>query len=105
MVEARADYFVQTYSNSVQALRQVLSRTGFGLAHVVDVAWRVDYQVKADSLDRLNAPTFFVTLKVAKHDAPSLEEVGLTLSQSEMQDFVAKLKDASGALNRLDLYS
>jgi len=100
--EPRAEAFSALYAHNVSALRALLNASSFHFPHVVDVQWRVDYQVRSDSLDRINAPTFYVTLKTLEHGVQ--RDVAFACSLEEMTDLVAKLKDAAGAVEHIDIF-
>ncbi|KAK2191134.1 hypothetical protein NP493_59g02066 [Ridgeia piscesae] len=61
-------------------LQILLSSVGRTHPHIVDVDWRLDYCLKNNQVDRVNEPTFLISLKT--------------------QDLVTKLRDACKSLER-----
>lgn len=60
------------------------------------------HRARTDSLEKINAPVFVVTLKVRTTEG-TLKDIAFSASFEEMTDLVARLKDAVAALERVDL--
>lgn len=118
------------FKKHVDALRGVLARTEFGFSAVGDVDWRLDYVVKSDALDRANEPVYIVRLHLradldgaqrfvvcrlspAASDAAKAKALAppaappanhdyleFACSRLQLQDLVAKLKDAVKQIER-----
>jgi len=99
--ESRAEAFVTAAGRraALTAVRAQLGAASFHFPHVIDVQWRLDYQLRSDAIERINAPLYAVTLVLA-----DTSRVAFTCSQEEMQELVARLKDATQALDRVDLF-
>ena len=54
----RITHFVKKFELHRSALRVLLRRTGFGLPHVTDVDWKLDYYMKSNQLEKINEPQF-----------------------------------------------
>lgn len=85
------------YSESLQKERIALSTTAFNYPHVTDVSWRLDYYLKDDQLEKVNAPVYLVEFATEANDGQK-GTVQLSLSIEQLQDVVNRLKDASRAL-------
>ena len=74
-------------------LRAKLRQTSFGVPHVVGVDWRLDYHMKTNQLEKVNEPVFTMSFNTTDaHGVRAKEQLSCDLAQ--MQDLVAKLKDA-----------
>lgn len=106
--EQRASLFVSLYTKSLRPLRNVLGSVGFNFDHIVDVAWRVDFLVKSDMVERVNVPTFFIKFKTKglseNSEGIQSKNVEFTATLEQMQFLVAKLKDATASMERLDMF-
>jgi len=85
----------QKCKNNVQ---KTLLKTQMTQCKIVGVDWRLDYFVKSNTIDKVNAPVYYVNLKLEKIDGTK-DSLMFTLNISEMTDFVNKLKDARQALS------
>ncbi len=85
------------------------SLSSISFPSVIDVAWRVDDYLKSDVLDAVRAPSFLVELTVqgpvtsvaaasaagsAAQQDNGLQRIPFTCNFQQMQDLLAKLKDA-----------
>jgi len=106
--EQRASLFVSMYTKYLKPLRTALGSVGFNFDHIVDVSWRVDFLVKSDMVERVNVPTFFIKFKTKgltdNSDTVITKDVEFTATLEQMQFLVAKLKDATASLERLDMF-
>lgn len=59
---------------------------------IVGVDWRIDYAIRSNSIGRINAPMFFVSLKI--HDRGLYRYITMTATNEELQDLLSKVKDA-----------
>ncbi|KAJ7371929.1 COMM domain containing 3 [Desmophyllum pertusum] len=64
----RIEYFTKHFLDWKPDLEALLARTGSSFPHVVDVDWRLDYYIKNNQMEKVNKPTYLITLKT--------EEVG-----------------------------
>lgn len=93
----RIGFFTKEFEDHRAQLRVLLRRTGFGLPHVTDVDWKLDYYMKSNQLEKINEPQF--TLQFATEDnAGARDNVQMSCTLAQMQDLVSKLKDASKRL-------
>jgi hypothetical protein len=90
------------YAEHSELLVEHLSATGIAAPEVVGVDWRLDYSVKSSCGGRGNVAMFFVSLTVK--DRGLLREVGFIASIEELQDLLAKVKDAVKQTDRLLLH-
>lgn len=66
---------------------------------VVDIDWRLDYYLKNNEVEGISVPVYFVRLHTRNNDGTP-GKVEFTCSLEELQDLVAKLKDASKQTER-----
>lgn len=89
----RSAVLVGAFAACKTELRSKLRQTGFGLPHVVGVDWRLDYHMKTNQLEKVNEPVFTMSFNTTDaHGVQAKEQLSCDLAQ--MQDLVAKLKDA-----------
>ncbi|XP_019520698.1 PREDICTED: COMM domain-containing protein 3 isoform X3 [Hipposideros armiger] len=73
---------------------------GRSLPHIIDVSWRLEYQIKTNQLHKMYRPAYLVTLNVENTDSQSHPEISFSCNMEQLQDLVGKLKDASKSLER-----
>ncbi|XP_033107273.1 COMM domain-containing protein 3-like isoform X2 [Anneissia japonica] len=96
----RTEMFNKIFKEKKPALRAMLSRIGKTPAHVVDVDWRLDYYMKNNYLDKVNKPTYLITLKTEENGSSQLKDVQFGCTLEQLQDLVGKLKDATKSLEK-----
>lgn len=95
----RAEAIAATYTERRHEVRAALERVGSSPPHLVDVHWRLDYYLKSNHVERLNRPEFLLELTTHATDG-STQPILLACTQDQLQDLVAKLKDASKSLEK-----
>ncbi|XP_032956564.1 COMM domain-containing protein 3 isoform X4 [Rhinolophus sinicus] len=73
---------------------------GRSLPHIIDVSWRLEYQIKTSQLHKMYRPAYLVTLNIENTDSQSHPEISFSCNMEQLQDLVGKLKDASKSLER-----
>nr|AWW17677.1 COMMD3 [Branchiostoma belcheri] len=96
----RIEAFNNVYMSNRTELQSVLSSTGSGFPHIVDVDWRLDYYIKNNHLDHVNEPTYLVTLKTEEPGSSELKDVQFACTVEQLQDMVGKLKDACKSMEK-----
>lgn len=96
----RIALFNKIYTEQKPHLQILLSSVGRSHPHIVDVDWRLDYCLKNNQVDRVNEPTFLISLKTQRSGRSELEPVLLACTQEQLQDLVTKLRDACKSLER-----
>lgn len=81
------------------ALRVVLGRSSFHFPHVVDIDWRLDYHIRSSGIERIDEPVWVVTLKTVERNGEN-GSIQFTCNRDEMQDLLARLKDAMSAFQK-----
>jgi hypothetical protein len=67
---------------------------------IVDVSWRVDDYLRSDAIDQVRLPTYLVSLTTTipastnASQAPATTAVPFSCNFQQLQDLLAKLKDA-----------
>jgi polycomb group RING finger protein 4 len=104
---ARVEIITAKYTEVKPAVRSGLAGNGYNLPHLVDVDWRLDYFVKADTIDRATKPLYLLRLKARTDNLAEYpnghKTIEFTATLEQLQDMVNKLADATQSLNRLDL--
>ncbi|XP_065839968.1 COMM domain-containing protein 3-like [Oscarella lobularis] len=78
-------------------IRALLGRSRTLVPRVIDIDWRLDYYMKSKQLERINQPTYIINIKTDLQDA---KPVQFACSMEQLQDLVAKLKDAARSLEK-----
>lgn len=92
----RLEAFYSIFDASKAKIRSQLARNSISFPDVVDIAWRLDYYVQNNQLEHIRTPVFFVTLTTQAADG-SLGTVEFTASVQELQDLLARVKEACNA--------
>jgi len=99
IVQARQEHLIAKYTEAKPQLRKLLSQTLFHPPKIVDVDWRLDYFLKANSVEKINIPLYRIVLQTTNKDGVTAPvEFACTLEQ--LQDLVAKLRDATKQIDR-----
>jgi hypothetical protein len=64
MTQGRQSYLIEQYKAVKPQLRKQLAQTLFHPPKVVDVDWRLDYFLKANSVEKINVPIYRIVLQV-----------------------------------------
>ncbi|KAG7187941.1 hypothetical protein KM043_013903 [Ampulex compressa] len=89
----------ETYVSSKTDIQAQLELIGSNPPHIVDVSWRLDYCIKSSSCDSLAEPLYHIQLNTKEHQG--LRYVTFTCTIQQLQELVAKMKDASRHLEKL----
>eukprot|EP00026_Physarum_polycephalum_P005994 Phypoly_transcript_06033.p1 GENE.Phypoly_transcript_06033~~Phypoly_transcript_06033.p1 ORF type:complete len:198 (+),score=24.07 Phypoly_transcript_06033:1067-1660(+) len=92
-------YLLDQYKTLRPLLRKQLAQTLFHPPKVVDVDWRLDYFLKANSVEKINVPIYRIVLLTTKQDGTT-GPVELACTLEQLQDLVAKLRDATKQIDR-----
>lgn len=96
----RIEYFTKHFLECKPELEALLARTGSSFPHVVDVDWRLDYYIKNNQMEKVNKPTYLITLKTEEAGKSEGKDVQFSCSMEQLQDLVGKLKDACKSIER-----
>ncbi|CAH3179011.1 unnamed protein product [Porites lobata] len=96
----RIDYFSKHFLECKPELEALLAGTGSSFPHIVDVDWRLDYYIKNNQMDKVNKPTYLITLKTEEAGKSQGKDVQFSCSMEQLQDLVGKLKDACKSIER-----
>ncbi|XP_020892259.1 COMM domain-containing protein 3 [Exaiptasia diaphana] len=81
----RIEYFSKVYEEKKLEVEAMLSSTGSSHPHVVDVDWRLDYYIKNNHMDKVNKPTYLITLKTEQSGCASGKDVQFSCSMEQLQ--------------------
>nr|CAB3232808.1 COMM domain-containing protein 3-like [Phallusia mammillata] len=93
--QKQKEAFAFSYNHYKEDLRDKLSKVGRHAPNLVDVEWRLDYNLKNNRINKVNELQYTISLK-----QDNGEQVDLVCTRDELQDLVGKLKEASKALER-----
>eukprot|EP01113_Clastostelium_recurvatum_P022482 TRINITY_DN2684_c0_g1_i1.p1 TRINITY_DN2684_c0_g1~~TRINITY_DN2684_c0_g1_i1.p1 ORF type:complete len:196 (+),score=43.04 TRINITY_DN2684_c0_g1_i1:17-604(+) len=96
---SRITYLSERYAALRGPLRKLLSAISFHFPSIVDVDWRLDYFIKANSIEKINVPVYRIALKTEEGEGQT-GTVEFACSMEQLQDLVAKLKDAVKQIER-----
>lgn len=96
----RVEYFTKNFLDYKPNLEALLARTGGSFPHVVDVDWRLDYYIKNNQMEKVNKPTYLITLKTEEAGKTKGEDVQFSCTMEQLQDLVGKLKDACKSVEK-----
>ena len=96
----RIEFFNKVFSGARPHIQALLSSTRTVFPHIVDVDWRLDYYVKNKYLDKVNNPTYLISLKTEESSKNGYSDVQFSCSMEQLQDLVGKLKDACKSLEK-----
>ena len=96
----RVQLFITGYQHLSATIRKDLLRMSPGFPGLVGVEWRLDNYMKSDALERVKAPTYFVKLKTRVAGGAE-KDVEFTCNFQELQDMLAKAKDAVRVVERM----
>uniref|UniRef100_A0A3P9MJK2 COMM domain-containing protein 3 n=1 Tax=Oryzias latipes TaxID=8090 RepID=A0A3P9MJK2_ORYLA len=94
----RVETFYTTFQKHKKDLELILSSIGRGPAHIKDVSWRLQYQMKNGQLDKVNEPFYLISLNTETGGAS--EDVDFSCTAEQLQDLVGKLKDAAKSVEK-----
>ncbi|XP_077591871.1 uncharacterized protein LOC144209441 [Stigmatopora nigra] len=94
----RIQIFCSCYQKHKKDIKQLLARIGRQPAHITDVSWRLQYQVKNGQVDKVNEPFYLITLNTENKCRP--EDITFTCTTEQLQDLVGKLKDAAKSFEK-----
>jgi len=96
----RIDFITRKFEEYKDQIQVELARIGYSYPHIVDVDWRLDYYIKNNYLDKVNEPSYLISLKTQKADADQMDFVQFSCSIEQLQDLVGKLRDATKSLEK-----
>ncbi|KAF6027426.1 COMMD3 [Bugula neritina] len=91
----RIQHFLDVYHQHKDSIRRNLARiSSFEKAQIVDVNWRLDYNIKNSQSDKVNQLSYLVDLHTLHPGESEIKIVSMACSLEQLQDLVGKLKDA-----------
>ncbi|XP_067934066.1 COMM domain-containing protein 3-like isoform X2 [Watersipora subatra] len=91
----RVQLYLDAYTKYKDSVRAVLSRvSSFARARIVDVNWRLDYNIKTNQEDKVNQLSYLVNILTQEPGVEEVKTVSFECTLEQLQDLVGKLKDA-----------
>ncbi|KAK3758121.1 hypothetical protein RRG08_006696 [Elysia crispata] len=82
-------------------IQLLLGKVGSSFPHIVDVDWRLDYYMKNNHMEKVNAAVYLISLKTEVPGESELRDVQFSCSLEQLQDLVGKLRDATKCLEKI----
>lgn len=98
--DERLEFIAKKYEETKPKLRSMLGSIGRHFATVTEAGWKLDYVVKTNLAESYGEARFSVTLS-----GPTEETVRFVCTTEQLQDLVAKLKNACKSLDRISAQS
>lgn len=96
----RVEFLLKKYEEHKDEIQAELARIGTSFPHVVDVDWRLDYYLKNNHVEKVNAASYLISLKTQEPGEKEGQDVQFSCSLEQLQDLVSKLKDATKCLEK-----
>ncbi|XP_041102491.1 polycomb complex protein BMI-1-like [Polyodon spathula] len=96
----RIDIFYSEYQKNQTKLENLLGSLGRCPPHICDGSWRLEYQLKNSHVHKVNQPAYLITLNVENRGSRSTGDINFTCTMEQLQDLVAKMKDAAKSLEK-----
>lgn len=97
----RTKVFCNLFLPQKPQIQLLLGKIGSSFPHIVDVDWRLDYHIKSDQLEKVNAAMYLISLKTEVPGESELQEVQFSCSLEQLQDLVGKLRDAMKCMDKI----
>lgn len=103
------DLLCAFYNQQQDTLVNHLAKIGINFAQVVGIDWRLDYDIKSKDTGKDGLPVFYVTLHVVGGSSSvssttisnQVQAISFTASLEELQDLLAKVRDAVKEVDRV----
>jgi hypothetical protein len=97
----RVEHLQKLYNSYKSTIRQKLQGTSnLSAPSIIGIDWRLDYYVMSSALEQIRVPVYFVDIKTLQVDG-STKKVQFTCSLQELEDLLAKCKDALNSVKLL----
>ncbi|XP_013409182.1 COMM domain-containing protein 3 isoform X2 [Lingula anatina] len=96
----RIKTFTNIFLEKKSHIQALLGSVSHNPPHIVDVDWRLDYYIKNNHVDKVNQPTYLITLKTEECGQQDTKDVQFACTMEQLQDLVGKLKDATKSLEK-----
>lgn len=96
----RKNIVVEVYTSGLQKIRARLAKIGTTLPHVIDVDWRLDYNLQNSQSNKVMELLYTVALKTDQSPSEKSKDIQFSCSREQLQDVVGKLKEAVKAVER-----
>lgn len=73
--------------------------TGIAVPSIVDINWRLDYNVRSKQGGRENKALYFISLKIK--DRGIIRSIDMIANQEELQDLFNRVRDAVKQVERV----
>ncbi|RUS83279.1 hypothetical protein EGW08_008959 [Elysia chlorotica] len=82
-------------------IQLLLGKVGSSFPHIVDIDWRLDYYMKNNHMEKVNAAVYLISLKTEVPGEAELRDIQFSCSLEQLQDLVGKLRDATKCLEKI----
>lgn len=98
---AKKEILQKVYHSYKQKIREKLTLVGNDPPHVVDVGWRLDYNLKHNQSNRVMQLQYTVALKTEQQSCEQDSFLQFSCNREQLQEFVGKLKEAAKSVEKL----
>lgn len=100
LADDRAKLVADAFDSKKTKVRSALGLVGLSFPRVIDVGWRLDYQLRSSSTGKVRSQLYLITLRTM--DAHGREgEKQFTCTVEQLQDLLAKCEDAKAQVDRV----
>lgn len=96
----RKNILLDLYKSKKQHIRARLAKIGSTPPHIVDVDWKLDYNLQNNQSSKVMELQYTVALKTDQNACGNPSNVQFSCSREQLQDFVGKLKEAVKSVER-----
>lgn len=97
----RQDRFVALYQQFFPTIQLYLKRNSLEHDRLLDVNWRLDFQLKTNHTEKLFEPIYILDWSKREKYTKQIEHFQISSSQADLQELVEKLKDAQSVLHQM----
>jgi len=91
--------FSKTYSENQPKIQAILKLVGNSPPRLVDVNWRLDYEIESNTKGPVNSLLYIIDLVLDNNGVH--ETLQFTATHAELEDLVSSLKDACNSVKRV----
>jgi len=100
LTQERAVIFVTKFNAYKARIRSALAKHTSAFPNIIDIKWRVDYEVQSGSLEQMRTNLYWITL-VTQEPSGEIKNVEFSASIEQLQDLLSNIKDACSVAKNL----
>ena len=99
--KSRQDRFLALYKQHFPTLQLYLKRNSIEHDRLLNLDWRLDFQLKTNNTDKLFEPIYLLNWTKRQQYSEKIDQIQMTCTQENLQELVEKLKDAQTVLHQM----